>query len=130
MKENNNLSERIKDKIEEALTKGRAAPDTTDDLVKFFNFTIEDNSDFVTCRVSPRNFSKFSKLIFEEVSDTDIILVKGRMGSGIRMMFANSIISLNQLKRKLLNNESLSESELIMTGKLMEWRPNYATKRF
>lgn len=115
----------LKDKVEEALTLGKEAPDVQDGLSKYCNFVLEDDSDFMTVRIPPRTFPRFKKLIFEETSETDIIMIKGKMGSGIRMMFANEIISLNQLKKKLLNNEKLTESEMILTGKLQSWKKRY-----
>lgn len=110
----------IKDKVEEALTRGKPAPVLKDGLSKYFNFIIEDETDFMTCRVATHQFKQFSSLVLEQISDGDILIVKGQMGTGIRMFFANEIICLNHLKRKLENQESLSESEMVLMGKM--WR--------
>ncbi len=110
----------LKDKIEEALTRGKPAPYIENGESKYCNFVLEDDTDFVTVRISTRNFAKFQKLIFEEIDEGSIIMVKGRMGDGIRMFFANEILCLNHLKDKIENNSNkqFTESELIMMGKL------------
>lgn len=108
----------LKDKIEEALTRGKEAPVIVNGKSKYFNFFLEDDSDFVTVRVSVNNFDKFSSLVFEQIGDGDILMIKGKMGDGIRMFFANEIVCLNHLKKKIEKKETLTESELILTGKL------------
>jgi DNA polymerase-3 subunit alpha len=115
----------LKDKIEEALTRGKIPPPIKDGLSKYCNFILEDDTDFVTVRISPQNFQRLSKLIFEDIDDDSIVMVKGRMGDGIRMFFANEIICLNNLKEKLETKKPLNDSELILMGK--KWLP---LKRF
>ena len=110
----------LKDKIEEAVTRGKIPPPIKNGQSKYCNFMIEDDTDFVTCRISTANFEKFKKLIFEEINDDSIILVKGRMGEGIRMFFANEIVHLDRLKEKIDKkiNDPFTDSELVLMGKL------------
>ena len=112
----------LKDKIEEALTRGKEAPHIVNGETKYCNFILEDDTDFVTIRISTANFPKFQKLIFEDIDDNSIVMIKGRMGDGIRMFFANEIICLNHLKDKIeeKSKEPFTESELVLMGKL--WR--------
>ena len=72
---------------------------------QFANFVLEDDTDFITVRISHIAFPLYGKLIFEGIKAEDPILIKGKMGSGIRMFFANKIISLPQLKNKLENEK-------------------------
>lgn len=110
----------LKDKIEEALTRGKPAPSVKDGKSKYCNFVLEDDTDFVTIRISAQNFDKFKKLIFEDITNDDVIVVKGRMGEGIRMFFLNEACCLSQLKDKIEGKSAVpfTESELILTGKL------------
>ena len=87
----------LKDRIEEAMSKGQDIPVMEEgEQPKFANFTLEDDTDFVTVRVAPHFFPHVKELLFEEMRDDDIMLVKGKMGSGIRMLFANKIVLLRQ----------------------------------
>lgn len=87
----------LKDKIEEALSKGKESPKMRKgEQPKFMNFLLEDDTDFITVRVSTFFFPYVQKLIFEEMRDDDVLLIRGKMGSGIRMLFANKIVSLRQ----------------------------------
>ena len=63
---------------------------------QFANFVVEDDSDFVTVRLSHIAFPQYGKLIFEGINPEDPVVIKGKMGSGIRMFFANKILSLKQ----------------------------------
>ena len=114
----------LKDKVEEALTRGKVPPPIKNGQSKFCNFVLEDDTDFVTIRVSPQNFQRLHKLIFEEIDNDSIIVVKGRMGDGIRLFFANEIVCLNHLKDKLENKKELNNSELILMGKKWLNLPN------
>ena len=114
----------LKDKIEEALTRGKAAPIIKNGQSKYCNFILEDDTDFVTVRISPQNYKRLHKIIFEEISDNSTIVVKGRMGEGIRMFFANEIICLDILKDKLENDKPLNDSELVLMGKKWLDLPN------
>ena len=70
---------------------------------QFANFVIEDDTDFITVRLSQLKFPEYGKLIFEDIKPDDVVVVKGRIGSGIRMFFANKIVSLrhyNENKQK------------------------------
>ena len=114
----------LKDKVEEALTRGKVPPVIKNGQSKYCNFILEDDTDFVTVRISPQNYQRLHKIIFEEIDNDSIIMVKGRMGDGIRMFFANEIVCLNHFKDKLKKNEELSQSELILTGKKWMNLPN------
>jgi DNA polymerase-3 subunit alpha len=72
----------------------------------FCNFIIEDDTDFMTARISPKLFPVYGNMIFEQVKGDDVVVMKGKMGSGIRMFFANAIISLSQLNSKYQGKES------------------------
>ena len=121
----------LKDKIEEAITRGKSAPILKDGLTKYCNFIMEDDTDFVTMRVATRNFEKFKKLIFEETKPTDVLLIKGRMGDGIRMFFVNEIVNLTHFKERLLRkarHDEYTESEQLLTGLIQpkrKWRSSY-----
>ena len=117
----------LKDKIEEALTRGKPAPFIKDGKSKYCNFVLEDDTDFVTVRISAQNFDRFQKLIFEDTDSGSIIMIKGRMGEGIRMFFANEIVCLNHLKDKMdkKSKTPFTESELILMGKLWKDIPKY-----
>lgn len=87
----------LKDKIEEAMSRGQEPPRLKPgEQQKFMNFILEDDTDFITVRISTFFFPYVQKLIFEELKDDDVVLIKGKMGSGIRMLFANKMVSLRQ----------------------------------
>lgn len=117
----------LKDQIEEAMTRGKPVPDIDPAKAKYCNFIIEDDSDFVTCRVSTRNFPNFKKLIFEDLQPGQILMIKGKMGEGIRMFFANEIICLNHMKEKIIKKApraEYSDSEMVLSGKMQRTRWN------
>lgn len=106
----------VKNKLEEMASKGKKWIQKTyknGDIEQpnFMNFQLEDDSDFITIRLSTWHFPLFQKLILEDIKGDDVIMVRGKMGSGIRLFFANSIICLNHLKVKLENGEKLSNEE-------------------
>ena len=68
---------------------------------QFANFVLEDDTDFITVRLSHMKFPEYGNLIFEETRADDVIMIKGRMGSGIRMFFADKIINLRLYKESL-----------------------------
>ncbi len=68
---------------------------------QFANFVLEDDTDFITVRLSHKKFPIYGNLIFEELKPDDVVIIKGRMGSGIRMFFADKIVCLRQHKEKL-----------------------------
>lgn len=119
----------LKDKIEEALTRGKTAPLIKNGQSKYCNFILEDDTDFVTCRIAPANFEKFKTLIFEDTKPSDVLLIKGKMGDGIRMFFVNEVINLRIFKERLKNQtKDYTESELILTGQIeapKRWRNSY-----
>ena len=67
---------------------------------QFANFVLEDDTDFITVRISPIAFPMFGKLIFEGINAEDPVVIRGKMGSGIRMFFANKIVSLKEYKKE------------------------------
>ena len=96
----------------EALKKGKSRPSYAQKgETQFCNFILEDDSDFITIRVSPKSYKRFGKLIFEELKENDVIMVKGRIGSGIRMVFANYIVKLEDTKNKIENKVKLTSTE-------------------
>lgn len=70
-----------------------------EDQFQFANFIVEDDTDFVTVRMSHTLFPKYGKMIFEEIEAGDPIILSGNMGTGIRMFFVNKIYSLKRLKK-------------------------------
>lgn len=63
----------------------------------FLNFNLEDDDDFITIRVGTYTFPEYRSL-FENVKEDDVVIVGGKMGSGIRMFFMNEVVNLSQLK--------------------------------
>ena len=68
---------------------------------QFANFVVEDDTDFITVRLSNRTFPTYGNLIFERCRADDVVIIKGKMGSGIRMFFANQIGILREIKEKV-----------------------------
>jgi len=93
----------LKDVVEEAMSRGKKPPQLKNGLSKFCNFILEDDSDFITIRVSPHYFPKFKELLFERLREDDVIIMKGKMGSGIRMFFANQMVCLREFDDKNSN---------------------------
>jgi len=103
----------LKDVVEESVHKGKGVPSwAVKDETQFCNFILEDDSDFITIRVSPKSYKRFGKLIFEELKENDVIMVKGRIGSGIRMVFANYIVKLEDVKKKIESKIKLNDTEV------------------
>lgn len=73
-----------------------------EDQFQFANFVIEDDTDFITVRLSHIAFPQYGKLIFEGINAEDPVAIRGKMGTGIRLFFANRIVSLKHYKEKLL----------------------------
>jgi DNA polymerase-3 subunit alpha len=111
------ISEKAKTRFGEGnYTSARAIGWNGRDLVKgedyeieeqfsFANFVVEDDYDFITVRLSQLKFPDYGKLIFEEIRADDVVVIKGRRGSGIRMFFANKIMSLRSYKESLLKTK-------------------------
>ena len=76
----------------------------------FLNFDLEDETDYVTVRIPYKKYKRYKSAIWS-VKPDEVLLVKGMVNGGIRMVFANSIISLTRLKRKLENGERLTSEE-------------------
>ncbi len=91
----------LRDVRETAMSKGKSI-----DLAKynnqfqFANFVVEDDTDFITVRLSHLKFPEYGNLIFEQIVADDVVMIRGKMGSGIRMFFANKILSLRHFKNK------------------------------
>ena len=107
-----NMLESIERRSGKLLTEGIDYEKTH--LYEFANFVVEDDTDFVTARLSwlafPEPCSNGIKvngeyvsngqLIFEHLKPDDVVLLRGRMGSGIRMFFVNKILVLRLHKEK------------------------------
>jgi hypothetical protein len=89
--------------VEEAMSRGKKPPQLKNGLSKFCNFILEDDSDFITIRVSPHYFPEFKELIFERLREDDVVIMKGKMGSGIRMFFVNKMVCLREFDEKHSN---------------------------
>lgn len=61
---------------------------------RFANFVLEDDTDFITVRMSHLKYPEYANLIFEQSKTGDVIMIRGKVGSGIRMFFANKIMNL------------------------------------
>lgn len=96
----------LRDVRETAMSKGKTI-DTSkyNGQFNFANFVIEDDTDFLTVRLSHLKFPEYGKLIFDQIRADDVVMIRGKMGSGIRMFFANKILSLRHFKEKLDNNK-------------------------
>jgi len=83
---------------------------------RFANFVIEDDSDFLTCRLSHLKYPEYANLIFEQSKTGDVIMLRGKMGSGIRMFFVNKVMNLRiyqEEQEKKNGNKQLSEGTKI-----------------
>lgn len=96
----------LKNKVEEAQSKGIEFVPQEGELYDFCNLTFEDATDFITVRVSPEAFQFYKDIIFSDRKDDDVLLIKGVMGGGIRMFFANKIISLRPYSEMSLEQRS------------------------
>lgn len=96
----------LKNKVEESQSKGIEFIPVKGKNYDFCNLTIEDDSDFITVRVSMDIFPFYKDVIFDR-QDNDVLLIQGIMGSGIRMFFANKIISLRKYKEVSLEERSV-----------------------
>ena len=93
-----------RDKLEVASSKGKILKFQPGEPTEFCNMIIEDDTDFITVRIGVRIYQQYKKLIFEDIKEDDVLYIRGKMGSGIRMFFANEIIVLSHLKQKIENN--------------------------
>ncbi len=92
----------LRDLREVTQSRGQSIGDIRDPhLTQFCNFILEDDTDFITVRLSRWVFPQYAKMLFEEIKDDDVIILKGRMGTGIRMFFANKMLILRKIKEKL-----------------------------
>jgi len=97
----------LKNKVEEAQSKGNEFKIVEGVNYDFCNLTLEDDSDFITVRVANDVFPFYKNAIFSDKKEEDALLIQGFMGSGIRMFFANKIISLRQYKDMSLEERSI-----------------------
>jgi DNA polymerase-3 subunit alpha len=82
-------------------------------LYKYANFVLEDDTDFITVRLSTIQFVEPTcqkiegadgkilnngQLIFQYMRPEDVLVVRGKLGQGIRMFFANKILLLRDFK--------------------------------
>lgn len=79
---------------------------------QFANFVVEDDTDFVTVRLSQLKFPDYGKLIFSDIKADDVVVIKGRMGSGIRMFFANKIVSLRHYQEEIRKKNSTKYEDI------------------
>lgn len=80
-------------------------PETGVELTQFLNFILEDDTDFITVRVGQLAYKEYGNLLMNEVGSGDVIMIRGKMGSGIRMFFANKILSMRHFKEKIENGK-------------------------
>jgi len=95
--------ENYKNKVTRNIEEGKDY--TIEEQYQFANFIVEDDTDFITVRLSHIAFPTYGKMIFEDLNPEDPVIIRGKMGSGIRMLFANKIISLKEFKEKNANKE-------------------------
>lgn len=101
----------LKDAREEASSKGKNIDlKKYRGLYQFANFVVEDDHDFITVRMSHIIFPHYGKLIFEELRPDDVVIIRGKMGSGIRLFFANKIMSLRQFLEEKENGRKETTS--------------------
>ena len=70
--------------------------DGTIEQPDYMNFTIEDDDDFIISRIGTYFFPQYKKMILEDLQPNDVVLICGKVGSGIRMIFSNEIVNLSQ----------------------------------
>lgn len=101
-----------KNKLEEARSRGFDVSEMTEPsgTYDFLNFDIEDESDYVAVRIPYRIYKKYKEMIWA-VKPSDVLLVSGMVNGGIRMVFANNIVNLTDLKRKIANKIRLTPEE-------------------
>jgi len=92
----------------------------------FLNFDLEDETDYVTVRIPYTKYKKYKKMIWN-VKPSDAILVLGVCNGGIRMVFANTVVNLSEMKNRLANGQKLlsTENEVLKKVKQLEeekWR--------
>lgn len=105
----------LRDKLEVSASKGKKITMKEGEPTAFCNFTMEDDNDFVTIRLSTRVYPKYGKVVFEDMKDGDVMMIYGRMGSGIRMFFGNKVVNLSRLREKIESNKALSADERYFT---------------
>ena len=92
----------MRDAREVSATKGKVLDESKyHGLYRFANFTLEDETDFVTIRLSHLKFPEYGNMIFERTKADDVIMIRGKMGNGIRMFFANKLLNLREYKESL-----------------------------
>jgi len=74
-------------------------------LEEFMNFVLEDETDFITVRISRTKYPLLKDIIWSAEAK-DVLYVEGRMGMGIRMVFAEKIINLTKNYEKYQNKKN------------------------
>ena len=70
-------------------------------------FALKDDSDFITVRITPKLFPLYGNLVFEKTIANDVLIMRGRIGNGIRMFFADKILNLRLYKEKYEQSQQL-----------------------
>jgi DNA polymerase III alpha subunit len=110
-----------KNRVEELKSKGLSMeiepgePDPTKpgadlSFYDFLNFEIEDETDYVSCRIPYKHYKKYKEFMWS-VKPNEVLLVRGMSANGIRMIFVSDVISLTRLKDKMLKGEELTKQE-------------------
>ena len=106
----------LKNKMEEYKSRGRAmeVKDGEQHFLQadydFLNFDIEDETDYVTVRIPYKQYPKYKEMIWNTKPD-DVLLVRGMVNGGIRMVFSNLIINLSLLRKKIETGQKLTKEE-------------------
>lgn len=100
-----------RDKREVAASKGLHVTFQEGELTEFLNMTVEDDSDFITVRIPVKIYPQYKTKIFEEVKDSDVLYIAGKIGSGIRMFFLTDFVILRTLKEKIEKGKMLTPIE-------------------
>lgn len=91
----------MRDAREVSATKGKILDESKyKGLYRFANFTLEDDTDFITVRLSHMKYPEYGNLLFEQTRVGDVIIVRGKIGNGIRMFFVNKMLNLRIHKEK------------------------------
>lgn len=98
----------LKDVREMSRSKGKEPVKIIPGQTELCSFTLEDDTGFIIVRVHQRLFHKYKKLIFEDMRDDDVLLVRGKIGLGIQMLFADEIYNLRELKQAVDEGRSSS----------------------
>jgi DNA polymerase III subunit alpha len=108
-----------KNRIDEAESKGTTmaieAGKRKDDY-DIIDFTVDDETSFVICRLSHDVYPKFKNMLWE-VKPHEVLLVSGWVSPDFMMIFTKSVINLSRLRAKLDGDGDLTEDERKMLKK-------------